>query len=112
MKEVLTYHFPLKRDSVTPPEMTLVVRRAANDEWQAGISVCSNTDQFVKLIGRARAAAKMRRSPFTAKDPSELISAIATHLAQLNNNRPETVSNKTFYDLQFMVKPLAKMEVV
>jgi len=111
MKEALIYHLPLKRNSQTPPEVTFVVRRFADDRWHAGISVCSRSDQFVKRIGRARAASDLRRRPFMANNPGQLIQEVSKHLTTLNSNRPQTLSKATLSDLEVLIPSLEKMVI-
>lgn len=107
----LTYHLPLKRGPEDPPEMTIVVRRVMENNWHAGISVCSLGDHFVRRIGRFRAGGKLVSNPFTANDPEQLCHQIEQHLDQLSQNRPHTLSAITVQDLQALAGPLSKMQV-
>lgn len=112
MKEALTFYLPFERNAITPPEVTLVVRRKAEDRWYAGLAVCSRRDQFRKIRGRGLAGSRMRRVQFGADAVPWLLQQIEQHLDRINEIRPLTVSAVTLQDLFKLAPWLEKMHVI
>lgn len=110
-KGTLTFHLPLQRGPETPPEMTVIVRRATPELWYAGIAVCSLGDMFQKRYGRKLAFHRLSGDPFMAGSPLELLHQIENHLIQLSENRSGTPSVNTMQELYALTNPLAKMRV-
>lgn len=111
MEGTLTFHFPFQRGPEAPPEMTLVVRRAAPDEWRAGIAVCSLGDQFVKSFGRRVAYHRLMGRPLVVNSALELAHRVEEHLNNLCMNRPHTIGQHTIRDLYKTVDFISKMRV-
>ncbi len=68
-QQTLTFFFPRDRDETTPPEVTVMIRRTAEHEWHAGMSVCSRKDMFEKKEGRVRAFGRLKGRPIETEGP-------------------------------------------
>lgn len=111
MEGTLTYHLPLKRGPQRPPMATLVVRRVGEEEWQAGLTVCSRGDQFVKRIGRRVALHRLAGKPLVETTAEKLLKSVIDHLVELEARRPGTVPAKAVLDLPALLKPISKMRI-
>ena len=85
-KETLTFFFPRDRSETQPPEITVMVRRVAEDEWQAGMSVCSREDMFERREGRVRAFGRLQRRPLQSQDPGFLGDALSMRCLGINKH--------------------------
>lgn len=94
-----TYHLPFRRSSLLGPEMTLMVRRLENGSFEAGVSVCSLHEPFVKRTGRLLAYHRLNGKPFQGVTAEEVIGQVEIHLHALNEHRPDTLTAEVFNDL-------------
>jgi hypothetical protein len=69
----LTFYFPFERDAITPPRATLIVRRVGEEEWHAGLAVCSDDDMFQRQVGRKIAFHRLQGFPIRGQTPDELL---------------------------------------
>jgi hypothetical protein len=83
-KQTLTFFFPRERNETTPPQVTVMVRRVSEDEWQAGMAVCSRKDMFERREGRVRAFGRLQRRPFSDHNPGVLGDHLAGRCMDIN----------------------------
>lgn len=107
----LTFYFPYKRGPEQPPEVTVMVRRVSDFEWQAGLSMCSKTDTFDKKVGRKIAFHRLNGFPLRDKSPLGLMRQIAQRIDEVTKRRPYTFSASTIQQLPQVVKRLEDMRV-
>jgi hypothetical protein len=112
MKDTLTFHLPLRRGPDAPPEATLLVQRTAEEQWRAGLAICSKSDQFVKRAGRAIAQERLRGRPFIADSTWSLIEQISNHLRILGTHRYRPIRLNLGLDLKLIESWLQDMEVI
>lgn len=110
-KGTLTFYLPLERDDVTPPEVTILVRRVAADQWHAGIAVCSEGDTFQKRLGRQIAFGRLVGSPIKGTTPSALITTLWERLDTLADNRPGTLGLRTVEGLDDLDTRISEMRI-
>jgi hypothetical protein len=110
-KGTLTFHLPLQRGPETPPEMTLMVRRVAADQWHAGVAVCSAGDMFEKRIGRKLAFHRLTGNPVKANTPDTLVDVLWERLECLSQNRPYTLSVITVQEVEDLLPRISEMRI-
>ena len=107
----LTFHLPMQRGPKTPPEMTLMVRRVAADQWHAGFAVCSAEDMFQKRAGRTLAFHRLTGNPIKADAPDSLMDVLLARLDTLAHNRPYTLSVITVQELEDLLPRISEMRI-
>ena len=83
----LTFFFPDARGGAIMPEMTVVVRRFGEEEWHAGIAMCSQEDQFVKEFGRRKAFHRLQGIPIRGRSPADLVGQIQLRFHPVSRRR-------------------------
>ncbi len=83
----LTFFFPCKRDAAQAPEVTLMVRRVAEDEWHAGLAQCSQEDMFSKRLGRKMAFHRLQGAPLRGVSPDSLLDQVLQHIDEVRARR-------------------------
>ena len=84
----LTFFFPQLRDATTPPEATLIVRRVAENAWQAGLALCSNDDMFSRRLGRKIAFHRLEGRPIFADNVPGLLTQVMRRVLAVTGRRP------------------------
>jgi hypothetical protein len=107
----LTFFFPEKRDRETPPEVTLMVRRVGEEEWHAGLAMCSKDDMFEKRFGRRVAFHRLQGCPIRDHYPVGLIRQIAERLDNVTKRHSFTFSTPTIQSLPDITQRLVDMRV-
>jgi hypothetical protein len=107
----LTFFFPEKRDRETPPEVTLMIRRVGDEEWHAGLAMCSKDDMFEKRFGRRVAFHRLQGFPIRHESPLGLITEVARRLDAVTKRHPFTFSTPTIQSLPDILLRLEDMRV-
>lgn len=107
----LTFFFPEKRDRETPPEVTLMIRRVGDEEWHAGLAMCSKDDMFEKRFGRRVAFHRLRGFPIKDGSPLGLLDQIAGRIDAVTRRHPFTFSAPTIQSLPDILGRLEGMRV-
>lgn len=95
------------------PQVTLMVSRPSENEWTAGIAVCSQKEAFNRPGGRVIAhgrltwlprEGKKKRSrgpgrPFRADNPRALLGMVAEEVNSINQIFPGTIDDMVFLQL-------------
>lgn len=98
-KGARTFYFPLDRGPTHPPEITVVVGQNP-DGYQISYSVCSRRDLFCKKTGRTIAYSRFKENfGFFGVSLLPGVAWLTTKFTKLNQNRPNTISEKTLKDL-------------
>jgi len=107
----LTFFFPHKRDMGTPPEVTVMVRRVSDEEWHAGLAMCSSDDMFEKRTGRKMAFHRLQGFPIQAASPLGLVTQIGVRIDAVSSRHPYTFSTSTIQQLTDITQRLEDMRV-
>lgn len=83
----LTFFFPYKRDFEHAPEVTLIIRRVAEDEWHAGLAQCSREDMFDKKVGRKMAFHRLQGAPLRSGNPISLLDQVLDRTDSVRTRR-------------------------
>ena len=83
----LTFFFPSRRDAETPPRTTLMVRRVGEEEWHAGLAMCSDDDMFQRRLGRKIAFHRLEGSPIRNQSVAELLIQIRGRIDRVTQRR-------------------------
>lgn len=98
-----TFYFPAKNDQGWAPEVTVMLRRASDGSLHAGVSVCSQKDNFSRRVGRRIAFHRLLGRPLVAPNSKELVSSLHDYLSSINERRAYTPSAVVLEDI-FMLE--------
>lgn len=104
-KGTKTFYLPLDRSQNRSPEVTLMFRPVEEGKFAVGVTVCSRLDQFEKHAGRKRAYHRLHGIPAIGT-PDELATHLINRLAATEANRPGTLSEDVFRDVETVCNSL------
>jgi hypothetical protein len=107
----LTFFFPQYRDEENPPEITVMVRRVAEDEWHAGLAMCSAEDSFSKQRGRLIAFHRLQGIPFSGASAEVLLRQLTRRIGEVDTRHRRFFGSTTYDELPALANRLEAMRI-
>lgn len=96
-----TIHFPLKRNAHTPPEITVVIEQADQNNpnfYRVGVAFCAPADQFSKEKGRLLAFGRLQSKKVLLGTAGEVLGNIFARYQNILARRGQ-IKNPMVHDL-------------